>query len=64
MYQTGDGVLKNYFRAHMWYDISAANGYEDGTIKRDDIAHWLTTAEIEKAKALAEECVLKEYKGC
>ena len=64
MYENGEGVPQDLTRAHMWWNIAAENGDDDAREARDDIAGEMTTAQIEKAQALAQECVRKEYKGC
>jgi hypothetical protein len=64
MYGLGRGVLQDYVYAHMWGNIAASNGYEDGGKLRDAAAKEMTAAQIEKAEELASECVRKEYKGC
>ena len=64
MYGKGTGVPQNYIRAHMWWNIAAATGVEDAKKGRDLVAKKMTPAQIEKAQALAEECIRNEYKGC
>ena len=50
--------------AHMWYNISAANGDKDAQKNRDIVAKRMTPSQIEKAQELARQCVRKKYKGC
>jgi len=57
-------VKKDYVYAHMWGNIAASNGNENGGKLRDLFAEEMTAAQIEKAQELARECVRKEYKGC
>ena len=38
--------------------------FEDAKKGRDLVAKKMTPAQIEKAQALAEECIRNEYKGC
>ena len=64
MYRYGEGVLQDYVYAHMWFDITASNGDEDGGELRDAVAKEMTATQIEKAQELARECIRKEYKGC
>ena len=47
-YDNGKGVPQNHTKAHMWYNIAAANGYEDASKGRDEIAEKLTSAAIER----------------
>jgi TPR repeat protein len=60
----GDGVPQDYVYAHMWGNISASNGNENGAKLRDLVAKEMTPSQIEKAQDLARECVAKNYKGC
>jgi len=64
MYDRGRGVLQDNAVAHMWYNIGAADGYELGGTNRDKIAKKMTPAAIEKAQAMAKECMSSNYKKC
>ena len=69
MYETGQGVPQNYVFAHMWLNIAASSGDDlitnlDSVKNRDSIAKRMNSAQLEKAKYLAGECIRKEYKGC
>ena len=64
MYENGDGVPQDYIRAYMWFNLAEAGGDEAAEQARDSIAEKMTPEQIEKAQALAQECVRKEYKGC
>ena len=64
MYAFGKGVPKDYVYAHMWGNIAASNGSENGGKFRDAVAKTMTASQIEKAQDLARECVRKKYKGC
>jgi TPR repeat protein len=51
--------------AHMWYNISAVNGYDDDASKnRDNIAARMTSADASMAQAMASECLASNYKNC
>ena len=50
--------------AHMWFNIAAANGYEVGRTNRDSIAKEMNLEGIEKAQAMASECMIRGYKKC
>ena len=63
-YKYGKGVPQDNIMAHMWYNIGAANGHELGGANRDKIAKTMTPAAIEKAKAMAGECLSSNYKKC
>ena len=64
MYALGQGVIQDNVYAHMWGNLGASNGNENGEKLRDIVAKEMTPSQIEKAQDLARECVKKNYKGC
>ncbi len=64
MYEYGQGVLQDNVMAHMWYNIAAANGNSKAGEYRDKRAVLMTSAAIEKAQAMARECMSSGYKKC
>ena len=65
MYVYGKGVLQDYVRAHMWFNIAASSGGRKNASKsRDNVAKKMTPSQVEKAQKLARECVRKRYKDC
>jgi len=65
MYKMGRGVKMEFVRAHMWFDIAASLGDKDDAPKfRDEVARYMTSAQITKAQKLARECKRKNYKDC
>ena len=64
MYEYGHGVLQDNTMAHMWYNIASANGDDESGEWRDEIAKKMTTAAIEKAQAMARECMSSGYTKC
>ena len=64
MYGRGKGVIQDNVYAHMWGNIAASNGYEDGGKVRDLVAKDMIPSQLEKSQDLARECVRKKYKGC
>ena len=64
MYNRGLGVLQDYLRAHMWFNLAASNGAEKATENRDIVAKKMTPADISKAQDLARKCLASDYKGC
>jgi len=65
MYATGQGVLQDYVRPHMWWNIAASSGdSEKASGNRDIVAKRMTPAQIAKAQDLARECVARNYEGC
>ena len=65
MYMKGQSVSKNYIYAHMWLNMAAAELTGDSVRdKRDNMANEMTPEDVNKAQALARECVKKKYKDC
>ena len=64
MYEYGNGVLQDNVMAHMWYNIASANGHDKAGGYRDERAGLMTPAAIEKAQAMARECMGSGYKKC
>ena len=64
MYRMGEGVLQNNIIGYMWSNISSANGYKDGATIRDLLAEKMSPLAIEKAQAMARECMSSNYKKC
>ena len=64
MYEFGEGVLQDNVTAHMWYNIASANGDGDAGEFRDEVANLMTPNAIEKATAMARECMASDYKKC
>ncbi len=63
-YADGNGVIQNDLLAHMWFNIGSANGAEFSAKWRDNIALSMTREAIEKAQAMAQECISSGYKDC
>ncbi|MCK0101185.1 SEL1-like repeat protein [Pseudohalocynthiibacter sp. F2068] len=64
MYEAGEGVPQNYLSAHMWYNISGANGHELGRTNRDKIKAQMTPTDISEAQRLARVCMESNYQDC
>ena len=64
MYEKGEGFLQDFVYAHMWANLSVANGYADAKSLRDKVANKMTPSQMEKAQDLARECMKKNFKGC
>ena len=64
MYAAGQGVIRDWVFAHMWGNLAASNGNENGGKLREIAAKNMTPADLSTAQKLARECVLKKYKGC
>ena len=63
MYSNGDGVAQDFIHAYKWYEISWANGYEDGFRSRDLIEVKMSSDQITEAKKLAREWIEKHKKN-
>jgi TPR repeat protein len=62
MYNNGKGVIQDYVRAHMWFNITASSGKSKNASKnRKIIAKRMTPSKIETAQKLARGCVKKKY---
>jgi TPR repeat protein len=55
MYERGYGLPQDYVLAHMWLNLSAANGNETSKRERDSVAKTLTASQIAEAQKLARE---------
>ena len=64
MYANGHGVLQDNITSHMWYNIASANGNEEAGELRNNREKKMTSAGIEKATAMARECMSSGYKKC
>ena len=64
MYANGEGVRQDYVRAHMWFNLAAANGNEKGSKNRDTTARRMTSQQIAQAQRMAAQCEARNYKGC
>lgn len=55
MYSSGRGVPQDYVNAHMWLNLSAAQGAQDAARERDEIARFMTPAQLAEAQKHARE---------
>ena len=53
MYSKGEGVIQDYVQAHMWFNVSHANGHKKANELRDDIAKKMTPSQIAEAQKMA-----------
>ena len=60
LYGNGKGVLQDYIRAYMWWNIAASSGDSKSASKNSDIvAKRMNSNQIETAQKLAQECIAK-----
>lgn len=64
MYIRGFGVSRNLIRAYMWLDLASAKGIGLAQQGRTVAAEEMTPSQISKAKKMAEDCKLRNYKNC
>ena len=51
MYNEGQGVPQDYVLAHMWFNLSAAQGNDDGVKSRDRAAGLMISDQLAEALA-------------
>lgn len=64
MYKKGEGVTKDYVRAHMWLNLAASKGSKEASEDRETVAKEMTPTQIAEAQKMARECEKKNYKNC
>lgn len=55
MYDKGRGVTQNFVLAHMWFDLSAAQGNQSAAKDRDLAARRMSAVQVAEAQKLARE---------
>ena len=55
MYDKGRGVSQDFVYAHMWFDLSAAQGNKSALTSRDTAARRMSAAQVAEAQKLARE---------
>jgi hypothetical protein len=55
MYLHGQGVPQDYVLAQMWFNVSAAQGYQEAIRNRDMTVRGMTPAQIAEAQKLANQ---------
>jgi uncharacterized protein len=63
LYAEGKGVIKDYAQAHMWFNISVAEGYENIRSAMDALEKKMTPAQITEAQKLARKWMEKNKGG-
>jgi hypothetical protein len=63
MYSLGQGVPQEKIEAYKWYDLAAGRHDRNATHNRDTIAKSMTRSQIEEARRLSHEFVVRKYGG-
>ncbi len=53
LYVSGNGVPQDFVIAHAWYNLAAAQGDQEASEKRDEVAGKMTAGDISRAQKLA-----------
>ena len=64
MYMYAEGTPKNNILAHMWLNISNANGKKNAIEVRDELAAEMTSEQISQAQEMANRCLQSNYVNC
>ena len=64
VYIGGRGVPANRVLAHMWLNISGANGFDSSRSMRQLLEPKMSAAELSRAQELARVCVSSGYSQC
>ncbi len=55
MYFNGQGVPQNYVKAHMWFNLAAAQGNEKAIKNRNAVSQLMTREQIAEAQKKAHK---------
>ena len=64
MYYIGDGVLTDYTKAYMWFNLADYNGNEFANKSKRQMAAKMGTAQIAKALDMFTACLASNYTDC
>ena len=63
-YVKGSGLIQNYKKAYMWFDLAIHNGYSEGQKARDTVAKKLSSQDLIEAQEMTKRCLDSGYKDC
>jgi TPR repeat protein len=63
-YANGEGVKRDYVRAHMWWNLAASRGNYNAPYSREKIENEMTTQQVQTARRLAVECEARRFRDC
>ena len=64
MYNNGHGVVTDYVRAYMWFNLGAYNGNTLGSQNKASITQDMTSDRINKAQEMSSRCLESNYSDC
>jgi TPR repeat protein len=64
LFSKGQGVVQDFKKAHMWFNLVALKGDNESVKARDGIAIRMTPQQIGEAQTMARECMERKFKGC
>lgn len=64
MYYAGKSVPQDFSSAHMWFNVSGANGHQSASKQRDLIASKMLAADLSEAQRRARMCMESNYREC
>ena len=64
MYIRGFGVSRNLIRAYMWLELASDRGIGMAQQSRAEAAEDMSSSQIFRAKKMAANCRLRNYKNC
>jgi len=64
MYENGLSVLQDYVLSLMWYNVGGINGATRSKRNSEYTATIMTSTAVEKAQAMARECISSAYEKC
>ena len=64
MYHQGNGAIKNYKKAYMWFNIAHANGYTTAGSARDLVGQSMSYSDVSAAQDKSSSCIESDYVDC
>ena len=64
MYADGEGVLQDYQIAYMWFSVATIVGFEQAEKRRNELILFMTSAQIDEAIDMSQQCFEQNYKNC
>ena len=62
MYLKGQGVLQDFLRAHMWFNIASSRGHKTANVQLVKLTKELNVDQVATAQKLAQNCVASNFK--